>query len=201
MRLDVAIWLDARIDTDVARVGRMRPDTRGSSRGRDRVSGTRMVWSWVKILRIVRAERPFSNAVIDVARHRRLRSRRDGLATTPHTTPEQRLRHAVRRASAGRADPLVVLHRTVRDVVPVTQSTLDLDQIFDVHPGAERVAAAPTGCRLACPTGILIEAHTKLRRSLDDVEELAEGQPQERPDDRDRMDDRDERIRVPFIHV
>src|SRR5690606_26156078 len=134
---------------------------------------------------------------IDLTRHRQRRGRPGGdRASSSTLPPDERLRHAVRRAPTRRANPLIVLGLLPWNVVSVTELSFDLDQVLDVPPGTERVPASSAMRRLAFAAGGLVEAHPQLRRALDDVEELAEGQPGERTDDGDRVQDRDEGVGI-----
>ena len=51
---------------------------------------------------------------------------------------------------------------------------------------------------LALPADVLVELDAELGRPLEDVEELAERQPQQREDHRDRVQDRQELVGVPL---
>src|SRR5690606_10689358 len=93
----------------------------------------------------------------------------------PATPPQEPLRHGERRPPAGRADPLVVLDVAAGNLVPVAEPALDLDEILHVHARGERVPAAPALRLLALAPDLLVEADAELRRTLEDVEELAEG--------------------------
>ena len=72
-------------------------------------------------------------------------------------------------------------------LVPDSQLALDLLEIVDVHPRRERFAASRAPGRLALCPGFAIESDAELRRPLEDVEELAEGQVQQGEDDGDGM--------------
>ena len=61
---------------------------------------------------------------------------------------------------------------------------------------ANAVAAAAAARRLVARADVLVEADAELRRPLEDVEELAERQPEQREDHRDRVQDREEVVGV-----
>ena len=65
----------------------------------------------------------------------------------------------------------------------------------------ERPVATAALRLLAAAAGVLVEADAELRRTLEDVEELAERQPQQREDHRDRVQDREEVVGVALIQV
>src|SRR5581483_2175737 len=120
----------------------------------------------MKVVFVFRAERSFAERRIDVGRHRRAgpRSRR--------AAPELSLGERQRGAAAGRADPLIV-RRIAADFVAIAESALDSNQVFDVDPRAERMAAAAAARRLRARAGVFVKAHAELRRALKDMKELA----------------------------
>src|SRR5207253_3102749 len=103
---------------------------------------------------------------------------RDGL-------PQPPLRHRQQRPPALRTDPLIML-RLALDLVAVAELALDRDKILDVHLRGEFEAAAAALRLLALRRHLLVEADADVGRTLEDVEELAEWQPEQREDDRDR---------------
>src|SRR5262245_33275452 len=105
-----------------------------------------------------------------------LRPAGDGLATEGPI-----LRDRDERAATRGTDPLVV-----RDgacvLVAESQGALHGDQVVEVHARREcLIASAAAGC-LASRADVLVEADADLRRALEDVEELPEGQPEQRED-------------------
>src|SRR5260221_2123811 len=85
-----------------------------------------------------------------------------------------------------------------RQLIAIPEFALDRDQVLDLHPRRERLAAAPALCLLALAPDFLVERHTDLGRALEDVEELAERQPEESENHRDRVQDREKIVGVAF---
>src|SRR5262249_55517281 len=65
-----------------------------------------------------------------------------------------------------------------------------------MHAGSERFATTFASRRLACGTRRLVELHAQLRRALEDVEELAERQKEQRCYNRDRMQNREKAVEL-----
>jgi hypothetical protein len=84
----------------------------------------------------------------------------------------------------------------VRPVVLVAQLSLDNDQIFDVKFCRIRLLAASTNCMLTLLTDVLVKFYGKLRRPLENVEELSERQPQDSKDHGHGVRDREKLISV-----
>src|SRR5688572_11119446 len=102
------------------------------------------------------------------------------------------------RAAARRTDPLIMLSRTILGVIAVAQVPLDLNEIMHVHLRGESMAAAAAARRLAAHGDILVEFYAKLRRPLENVEELPEGEPQQGHNHGDCMDKREKFVAVPL---
>jgi len=73
-------------------------------------------------------------------------------------------------------------------LVPDSQLALDLLEIVDVHARRERFAASRAAGRLARRAGLAIEGDAELRGPLEDVEELAKRQVEQREDHRDGVE-------------
>src|SRR6185312_2023638 len=109
--------------------------------------------------------------------------------------PARALRQAEDGAAASRADLLVVAG-AARELVAEAEVMLDGDEVADHRRGRVGGVAAGTARLLAARAGVLVEADAELRRTLEDVEELAERQPQEREDHRRGVQDGEERVGV-----
>ena len=85
-----------------------------------------------------------------------------------------------------------------RRAISYAEAELALDgrQIAHHRRRGERLAAAAAARLLAARAGVLVEADAELRRPLEDVEQLAERQPQQRDDHGDRVEDREEVVGV-----
>src|SRR5262249_43122891 len=110
--------------------------------------------------------------------------------------PQVPLRKGEQISPAGRTDVLVVAQRVLGPVVAIAQFLLDHDQIIDVDLRRERLLAAGAGRLLALLADVGVELDGKLGRPLEDVEELAERQPQQGEDDRNRVRDGQEIVGV-----
>src|SRR5262245_38285036 len=110
--------------------------------------------------------------------------------------PQVPLREGEQLSPAGRTDVLVVARRVLGPVVAVAQFPLDSDQVIDVDLRRERLPAAGAVCLLALLADVGVELDRELGRPLEDVEELAERQPQQGEDDRDRVRDGQELVGV-----
>src|SRR5262249_43522938 len=110
--------------------------------------------------------------------------------------PQVPLRQGEQLPPAGRTDVLVVARRVLGPVVAIAQLPLDNDQIFDVDLRRERLVAAGAGRLLALLADIGVELDRELGGPLEDVEELAERQPQQGEDDRNRVRDGQELVGV-----
>src|ERR1044071_6742235 len=62
-------------------------------------------------------------------------------------------------------------------------------EVFDLHARSEMLAAASAERAFTLLTGVLIQLHAELRRSLEDVEELPEREIQQPRDHRNRVRD------------
>src|SRR5678816_4135273 len=90
---------------------------------------------------------------------------------------ERPLRQPEQGAAAARADPLVVAALAQ----PVVEAQLGLDLLQIRHPqlGGEGLFAAEAELLWRARPHVLVEADSELRRSLEEVEQLAEGQPEQ----------------------
>ena len=70
-------------------------------------------------------------------------------------------------------------------------------QVVDVHARGEALAAARADGAASSVAGVLVQLHAELRRPLEDVEELAERQIEQRGDHRDRVQDGQEAVGRP----
>src|SRR6476646_5981285 len=109
--------------------------------------------------------------------------------------PGAALREPEQRAAAFRANLLVVIGPAIH-LVGEPELAFDRREIPHHHRGRVRLAAAPAERLLAARAGILVEADANLRRPLEDVEQLAEWQIQQRHDHRNRVKDRQEVVAV-----
>src|SRR5690606_5253190 len=152
--------------------------------------------SRVIVLAVLAPEGAFAGTRVGVARcgRRAFFGKED---TAAPVQKDEALRDREGRPSARWADPLIVFDAGVVDLVTEPERALDLDQILDVHARRERMAAAAAVRRLLRAPAILVEGDPELRRPLEDVEELAERQPEEGADHRHRVEDGDERVAVP----
>src|SRR5262245_3407724 len=91
--------------------------------------------------------------------------------------PHRALREAEERATAPRADFLVVA--ATRQLVRESELSLHGLEIAHHHRGCVRLPAAPTSRLLTLPPLVLVEPDAKLCRPLKDVEEFAERQPEQ----------------------
>src|SRR5690606_4713851 len=103
---------------------------------------------------------------------------RKRIATAP-PAPQAPLRQGKAGSSAGWTDPLIVLGLAAGDRIVIAELALHLDQVLHVHARAKGVPAAPTQRGLLRAPRVLVETHAELRRPLEDVKELAEGEPEE----------------------
>src|SRR5262245_11363417 len=110
--------------------------------------------------------------------------------------PQVRVREGDQLSPAGRTDVLVVARRVLGPVVAVAQFPLDNDQIIDVDLRRERLPAAGAVRLLALLADVGVELDRELGRPLEDVEELAERQPQQGKDDRNGVRDGQELVGV-----
>src|SRR5262245_8145015 len=110
--------------------------------------------------------------------------------------PEPPLCQGGEDAPARRADPLVVPDRRVGALVAEAELPLDRDQVLRVHARRERCAAPPAASKLLGGADGLVEARADLCRTLEDVEQLAERQPEEGGDHGDGVQDGDELERI-----
>ena len=91
---------------------------------------------------------------------------------------------------------MVVLGWVIGDLVTKAELALDLDEVLHMHARAESMTATAALRGLFEPANVLVEADAQLSRPLEDVEELAERQPQERADNSDCVQNGDEAIGV-----
>src|SRR5690606_1437681 len=110
--------------------------------------------------------------------------------------PQRALREPEQRAPAGRTDLLIVRGAALAHLVAKAELAFDRDEIANHLLRRERPVAALAPRLLAARALVLVEAHAELRRALEDVEELAERQPQKRHDHGDGVEDREEVERV-----
>src|SRR5262245_31452861 len=110
--------------------------------------------------------------------------------------PQVSLRQSEHLPPAGGADVLVVAGGVVGPVVTVAQLPLDDDQVVDVDLRRERPLTAGARGLLAFLPDVPVELDRQLGRPLEDVEELAERQPQESENDRDGMGEGEELVAV-----
>src|SRR5262245_24298179 len=107
--------------------------------------------------------------------------------------PQRSLCEPKQRPTALGANLLIVVAGLIRrQLVSETELSLHGRQVVDHHVRGERLAAAKARRLLGGSPGILVEAHAELRRTLENVKEFSEGQPQQREYHRDRMDDGEE---------
>src|SRR5262249_47053395 len=99
---------------------------------------------------------------------------------------------------ARRADALVVPALLAWHLVVIPQLRLDLNQVLHVGGCGERLVAARAPGRRLLRADVAVELDRELGRPLEDVEELAERQPEQGEDDRDRVQERQELVPVPL---
>jgi hypothetical protein len=84
------------------------------------------------------------------------------------------------------------------DVVAVAQGALNLYQVSDMHLRREGMPTAAAMRRCFTSRHVFVKFDAQLCWPLEDVEELAEGQPEQGKDHRDGMKKRQELITVPL---
>lgn len=137
----------------------------------------------------------FSNARVDIAGRGRAVAV-DSRDIPVRSLPELTLGEDKERATAGRADPLVMFRGVVGHLILIAQRLLHCDQIGNVHlRGKGRSAATAVGGCFPL-AHIFVEAHPNLCGALKDVKKFAKGQPQKRADDRNRVQNGDKVIGV-----
>src|SRR5690606_17258702 len=113
---------------------------------------------WVKVLRVLAAQRALAGAAVDVTGHRQRRAAGVEDLAAAATSPKEPLGGGEGGAATGRAYPLVMTDVVARDLVPVAELFFDRDQVLHVHARGEGVAAAAAMGRFAGAADILVEA-------------------------------------------
>src|SRR5262245_46143524 len=108
-------------------------------------------------------------------------SRRDGAQVSLHE-PQQN-------SATTRTDPLIVVLGRIARFVLVAKLSLYRDEILDVHARGKRLAAAPAHGLFRLRADIFVKGGSKLSRPLENVKELAEGQPEQGHDNGDGVKD------------
>src|SRR5690606_35343010 len=153
--------------------------------------------SAMEVLRVLAAQRPLTERGIDVSGCPGCAARgRAGAVAV--AAPGGTLGTGEQGPPEGRTDALLVVGSATAGVDPVVeaQPAYDLDQILDVHQRGESLPAARAVLGLFAAADLLVETHGDLGWSLEDVEELAEGQPQEGEDHRQGVEDGQEVVGV-----
>src|SRR5262245_29497546 len=110
-------------------------------------------------------------------------------AVSQLSVPRAALRETEERAAAARAN-LLVMFGALSWVELIRKSEISLDggQIANHHRGRVGAAASAAQRLLSPSPRVLVKADADLRWPLEDVEQLAEGQIQQRHDHGDRME-------------
>src|SRR5262245_52210991 len=96
--------------------------------------------------------------------------------------PQGALRQSEQRPATSRTDLLIVA--AIRKLILESQFLLDDREIPNHRLRGEWLAAAAAGGLLRPDADIFVEPDPELSRTLEDMKELAERQPQQRDDDR-----------------
>src|SRR5262245_52642590 len=163
---------------------------------RDGPNGSVSVFSGMEIAPVLLAEGALTETRVCVRGGRRLPVAALDDDAAPLVSPELPLCQGGEGAPTGRADPLVVPDRRVGALVAEAELPLDRDQVLRVHARREGGAAPPAASELLGGADRLVEPCADLCRTLEDVEQLAERQPEEGGDHGDGGQDGDELERI-----
>src|SRR5690606_34034957 len=108
------------------------------------------------------------------------------------TIPQSPLCEREHRAAVWRTDPLVVTYVAFH-LEAESEVAFGSDEVMDFHLGSERVIAPPAVRGRLIHADLFVEPDGELSGPLENVEEFAEGQIEQREDDRYGMQNREER--------
>src|SRR5262249_30565993 len=149
---------------------------------------------WVEIPLIVFSQGPCTQAGIHIPWHRH-RPLRPG---THPTGPQSTLGERQQGAAAAGTNPLVMRDGLALNFVAVAQGALHLYQVGDMHLRREDMPAAAAMRRCFTSRHVFVKFDAQLGWPLEDMEELAEWQPEQCEDHRDGVKKRQELITVPL---
>src|SRR5262245_4294440 len=148
----------------------------------------------VEIPLIFFSQGAFAQTRIRIHWHRRRSLHPD----TRPTGPQSALGEGQHGAAAAGTNPLVMLDGLAFDFVVVAQGALNLYEVSYMHLRREGMPAAAAMRRCFTSRHVFVKFDAQLCWPLEDMEELAEWQPEQREDHRDGMKQRQELITVPL---